>query len=80
MVAGAVIAAAVIAAAFIARSSEKRQLRMLGGLRRNAEQQAQSMARLGEALNAAMRQIEGLSRPWRPGRTACAAAWTSAWS
>lgn len=55
------IAAAVIAAAFIARSSEKRQLRMLGGLRRNAEQQAQSMARLDENLNAAMRQVEGLS-------------------
>ena len=55
------IAASVIVAVYVARGSEKRQLRMLGGLRRNAEQQARTMAQLGESLNAAMRQVEGLT-------------------
>ena len=55
------VASAILAAALIARSGERRQLRMLGGLRRNAEQQARAVSQLGESLNAALRQVEGLS-------------------
>lgn len=54
------IAAAVVAAALAGRS-QRRQGRALARLRRDSEQQSEAVARMGEGLNAALRQIEGLS-------------------
>ena len=53
--------AAVVCAALLARRSERRQARMLGRLRRDSEQQAEAVARMGQELSAALRQIETLS-------------------
>ena len=61
IVALAVVVAGVVLAAVLLRRSERRQARALGRLRRDSEQQAEAMLRLGEGLNAALRQMEGLS-------------------
>ena len=55
------IALATLCAMLFARRSERRQARALGRLRHDAEQQAGAVARLGEGLNAALRQIEAMS-------------------
>ena len=61
IVALAVVVAGAVLAAVLLRRSERRQARALGRLRRDSEQQAEAMLRLGEGLNAALRQMEGLS-------------------
>ena len=53
--------AAIACAALLNRGSERRQARMLGRLRRDSEEQAQSIVQLGENLNATLRQVESLS-------------------
>lgn len=53
--------AAVVCAALLWRRSERRQLRMMGRLRQDADRQSEAVARLGEGLNAALRQIEAMS-------------------
>lgn len=58
------IAAAVgaaVCALLLAHRSEKRQARLAARLRRDAEQQAGAVARMGEGLDAALRQIEAMS-------------------
>ena len=55
------IALAVLSAALLARRSERRQARALNRLRHDAEQQAEATLRLGESLNAALRQNEAMS-------------------
>ena len=55
------VAAAVLCAALLGRRSERRQLRLMGRLRHDSEQQAEAVARMGEGLNAALRQIEAMS-------------------
>lgn len=55
------IALAVLSAALFSRRVEKRQARSLGRLRHDSAQQAEAMLRLGENLNAAIRQMETLS-------------------
>ena len=52
---------AALCAWIISRGGERRQARLMGRVRRDAEQQARSMAQLGEGLNAAMRQIDAMS-------------------
>lgn len=52
---------AAVCALLLTRRSEKRQLRLTARLRRDAEQQSEAVARLGEGLNAALRQIEAMS-------------------
>lgn len=54
-------AAALICALLLARRGERRQARALGRLRQDSQRQAQAVLRLGENLNAALRQIESLS-------------------
>ncbi len=53
--------AAVLIAAMAFRASEKRQIRALGRLRHDSEQQARAVLRLSEGLSSAVRQIEGMS-------------------
>ena len=53
--------AAVAAAIWLTRRSEKRQARLMGRLRHEGMQQAQQLARLGEGVSAALRQVESLS-------------------
>ena len=53
--------ATIACAALLNRGSERRQVRMLGRLRRDSEEQAQSIVQLGENLNATLRQMESLS-------------------
>ncbi|MDO4867944.1 MAG: DNA recombination protein RmuC [Clostridia bacterium] len=55
------VAAAIVAAALLSRGAERRQARALGRLRHDSDRQAQALARLGENLNAAVRQIDALS-------------------
>ena len=55
------VAAAVLCAALLGRRSERRQVRLMGRLRHDSEQQAEAVARMGEGLNAALRQIEAMS-------------------
>ena len=55
------IAGAVVCAVLLARRAERRQARLLGRMRRDSEQQAEAVARMGESLSAALRQIESLS-------------------
>ena len=55
------VAAAIVCAALLSRRSEKRQARMVGRLRRDSEQQAEAVTRMGEGLSAALRQIESMS-------------------
>ena len=55
------IAAAIVAAVLLSRGAERRQARALGRLRHDSDRQAQALARLGENLNAAVRQIDALS-------------------
>lgn len=55
------IAAAILCAAMLARRSERRQVRALVRLRHDGEQQTEAVARLGEGLSAALRQIEAMS-------------------
>ena len=58
------IAAAVgaaVCALLLAHRSEKRQTRLAARLRRDAEQQAGAVARMGEGLDSALRQIEAMS-------------------
>ena len=55
------VAGAVLAAALLSRRAERRQNRLMGRLRHDSEQQAVAVARLGEGLNAALRQIEAMS-------------------
>ncbi len=58
------IAAAVgaaVCALLLAHRSEKRQARLAARLRRDAEQQAGAVARMGEGLDSALRQIEAMS-------------------
>jgi len=55
------IAAALLVSVLLAGRAERRQARALGRLRRDSEQQAEAVARLGESLNAALRQIEAMS-------------------
>ena len=55
------VAAAILCAALLSRRAERRQARVLGRLRHDSEQQAEAVLRLGESLNAALRQIEALS-------------------
>ncbi len=57
----AAIAVAVVCAVLLARRAERRQARMLGRLRRDAEQQSEAVARLNEGLGSALRQIEAMS-------------------
>ena len=57
----ACVAVVVACVALFNRSSERRQARMLGRLRRDSEEQAQSILQLGENLNATLRQVESLS-------------------
>ena len=56
-----VAVAAVVCAALLWRRSERRQLRMMGRLRQDADRQSEAVARLSEGLNAALRQIEAMS-------------------
>ena len=60
-VAVVVAVAAVVCAALLWRRSERRQLRMMGRLRQDADRQSEAVARLSEGLNAALRQIEAMS-------------------
>ena len=58
------IAAAVgaaVCALLLAHRSEKRQARLAARLRRDTEQQAVAVARMGEGLDSALRQIEAMS-------------------
>lgn len=55
------VAAAILCAALLSRRAEHRQARVLGRLRHDSEQQSEAVLRLGESLNAALRQIEALS-------------------
>ncbi len=55
-----IVAAAVCLALFSSRA-ERRQARALGRLHQESGQQAEAVARLGEGLNAALRQIEAMS-------------------
>ena len=55
------VAAAIVCAALLSRRSERRQARLVGRLRRDWEQQGEAVARLGEGLGAALRQIEAMS-------------------
>ena len=55
------VAAAILCAALLSRRAERRQARVLGRLRHDSEQQSEAVLRLGESLNAALRQIEALS-------------------
>lgn len=55
------IAAAIVAVVLLSRGAELRQTRALGRLRHDSDRQAQALARLGENLNAAVRQIDALS-------------------
>ena len=54
-------AAAAACAALLIRRGDRRQARMLGRLRSDSEAQAQSLAQMGRALQAAMHQMENLS-------------------
>lgn len=58
---GALVVAGIVCAALLARSAARRQARALARMRRDSEQQAEAVARLGEGLNAALRQMESLS-------------------
>ena len=55
------IVAAAVCLTLISARAERRQARALGRLRQEAGQQAEAVARLGEGLNAALRQIEAMS-------------------
>ncbi len=55
------VAAVILCAALLSRRAERRQARVLGRLRHDSEQQSEAVLRLGESLNAALRQIEALS-------------------
>lgn len=55
------IAAAIVCVALLSRRSDRRQARALLRLRRDGEEQAEAVARLGEGLSAALRQIEAMS-------------------
>ena len=55
------VGAAILCAALMSRRTERRQARVLGRLRHDSEQQAEAVARLGEGLNAALRQMEAMS-------------------
>ena len=55
------MAAAIVAAVLLSRGAERRQARALGRLRHDSDRQAQALTRLGENLNAALRQIDALS-------------------
>ena len=55
------IAAAIVAVVLLSRGAERRQARALGRLRHDSDRQAQALTRLGENLNAALRQIDALS-------------------
>ena len=57
----AAAAGAAVCALLLARRSEKRQARLAARLRRDAEQQAVAVARMGEGLDSALRQIEAMS-------------------
>ena len=50
-----------VAAVVLSRRAERRQMRALGRLRHDSEQQAEAVARMGEGLSAALRQIEAMS-------------------
>lgn len=52
---------ATLCVSLFARRSEKRQVRALNRLRHDSGEQAETMLRLGENLNAALRQMENLS-------------------
>lgn len=54
-------AAAILCAVLLSRRSERRQARLMGRLRRDWEQQGEAVARLGEGLDSALRQIEAMS-------------------
>ena len=56
-----VIVVAAVCAALVNRRWERRQTRLMGRLRQDADRQSEAMARLGEGLSAALRQIEGMS-------------------
>ena len=53
---------AAVCAALLFRASRRREARLLGRMRRDAQQQAESVAALGEGLSAALRQIEAMSQ------------------
>ena len=55
------MALAVLCAALLSWRAEKRQARALGHMRRESMQQAEAVARLGEGVGAALRQIESMS-------------------
>ena len=48
-------------ALIIARCGERRQARLIGRMRHDAERQARAVARLGEGLNNAVRQMDAMS-------------------
>ena len=60
-VAVAAAVAVAIGAALLLRRSERRQARLMARLRQESAQQSEAAARLGEGLNAALRQIEAMS-------------------
>lgn len=55
------IVGAALCAVLLSRRAERRQARLLGRLRQDSLRQAESVARLDEGLNAALRQIEAMS-------------------
>ena len=57
----ALVVVVAVCAAVLWRSSERRQARMVGRLRQDADRQSEAVARLSEGLNAALRQIEAMS-------------------
>ena len=57
----ALVNVAALCLVLLWRGSERRQTRMLGRLRQDAERQSEAVLRLDEGLNAALRQIEAMS-------------------
>ena len=57
----ALVIVAALCLVLLWRGSERRQTRMLGRLRQDAERQSEAVLRLDEGLNAALRQIEAMS-------------------
>jgi len=56
-----VVIAAGVCAVLLVRRSERRQLRLMGRLRQDADRQSEAVTRLGEGLSAALRQMEAMS-------------------
>ena len=55
------VAGALLCAALLARRTERRQARVLGRLRQDSNRQGEAVARMGEGLDAALRQVEAMS-------------------